>query len=63
LFDGITIAQALDVMRRLGAAAIYGKRDEIRISVGQIDQDLSLIQPPRTLAALLQSGNHISRSI
>ena len=61
LFDEITIAQALDVMRRLGGAALYGKRDEVRISIGQIDKDLSLSQPPQAVGALLQSGFEYGR--
>jgi len=56
MLDAIPAWQGANVLRRLGAAALLGKRETVKIAVGKLDRDIAYDQPPVTLGRLLSAG-------
>ncbi|MDE2442145.1 MAG: TniQ family protein [Betaproteobacteria bacterium] len=59
--DPIPVYQVANVMRRLGAAAVLGKRDTVHVKVGQPDRELAYDQDPAALARLMGAGFQYAR--
>lgn len=61
MLDRISIVEAANVLRRLGAAALLGKREDIKIAVGQLDKDLACDQAPAAFGKLINTGFEYAR--
>lgn len=59
--DRIPLFEVGNVLRRLGVAALFGRREGVRNSVGKPDKDIAYDQSPVSLGKLLSAGFEYAR--